>query len=248
MLDNKMAPETWNQWFNRILDGDEKPEFTQYEQMIRLVENMAQYGIYGAKKHVSSIWVLHLSKQILKQIEMSEKLAPGAIKNIAKAGFQALRGLYTVYQWMQAPMNAALALTNRARDSDDEPLVKPRSKKMPAPPSSDSDNEPLVKQRAAPSSDSDNKPLAQTNPKRNPVDTHRNTPGRVKISKKTDIQTHLARQSGSGMPAMTPALVNYAPGIRQSKRGGGNTIRAMAPILEFNETADDPYLMRQQVH
>ena len=47
---------------------------------------------------------------------------------------------------------------------------------------------------------------------------------------------------------MTPALVNYAPGVRQSKRGGAKTIRAMAPILEFNETADDPYVMRQQVH
>jgi hypothetical protein len=47
---------------------------------------------------------------------------------------------------------------------------------------------------------------------------------------------------------MTPALVNYAPGVRQSKRGGGKTIQAMAPILEFNEAADDPYLMRQQAH
>ena len=63
-----------------------------------------------------------------------------------------------------------------------------------------------------------------------------------------DIYTHLTQRSGRGMPAMTPALVNYAPGVRQSKRGGGKTIQAMAPILEFNETADDPYLMRQQVH
>ena len=209
---------------------------------------MSLWGLYGAKRHIYSVGVAQLGGLILKQIEAADNLAPGAIRKIAKAGFQSLQGLYKIYQLVQTPMNAALALTNPARDSDDEPLVKPRSKKMPAPPSSDSDNEPLVKQRAAPSSDSDNKPLAQTNPKRNPVDTHRNTPGRVRISGKKDIQTHLARQSGSGMPAMTPALVNYAPGIRQSKRGGGNTIRAMAPILEFNETADDPYLMRQQVH
>jgi hypothetical protein len=42
-------------------------------------------------------------------------------------------------------------------------------------------------------------------------------------------------------------LVNYGAGVRQTRKGGGKTIRAMAPILEFNETADDPYLMRQQV-
>jgi hypothetical protein len=43
-------------------------------------------------------------------------------------------------------------------------------------------------------------------------------------------------------------LVNYGAGVRQMRKGGGKTIRAMAPILEFNETADDPYLMRQQAH
>jgi hypothetical protein len=37
-------------------------------------------------------------------------------------------------------------------------------------------------------------------------------------------------------------LVNYGAGVRQMKKGGGKTIRSMAPILEFNETADDPYL------
>ena len=42
-------------------------------------------------------------------------------------------------------------------------------------------------------------------------------------------------------------LVNYGAGVRQMRKGEGKTIRAMAPILEFNEAADDPYLMRQQV-
>ena len=41
--------------------------------------------------------------------------------------------------------------------------------------------------------------------------------------------------------------MNYGAGVRQMRKGGGKTIRAMAPIPEFNETADDPYLMRQQV-
>ena len=43
-------------------------------------------------------------------------------------------------------------------------------------------------------------------------------------------------------------LVNYGAGVQQMRKGGGKTIKGMAPILEFNETADDPYLMRQQVH
>ena len=43
-------------------------------------------------------------------------------------------------------------------------------------------------------------------------------------------------------------LVSYAPGVKQSKRGGAKTIQGLAPVLEFNEAADDPYLMRQQVN
>ena len=47
----------------------------------------------------------------------------------------------------------------------------------------------------------------------------------------------------------TPSrLVSYAPGVKQSKRGGAKTIQGLAPVLEFNEAADDPYVMRQQVH
>ena len=53
------------------------------------------------------------------------------------------------------------------------------------------------------------------------------------------------RQQALGKQA---PLVNYGAGVRQMRKGGGKTIRAMAPILEFNETADDPYLMRQQVN
>ena len=31
-------------------------------------------------------------------------------------------------------------------------------------------------------------------------------------------------------------------------KGGAKTIKGLDPVLEFNETADDPYVMRQQVH
>ena len=43
-------------------------------------------------------------------------------------------------------------------------------------------------------------------------------------------------------------LVSYAPGVRQNKRRGAKTIQGLAPDLEFNEAADDLYLMRQQVN
>ena len=43
-------------------------------------------------------------------------------------------------------------------------------------------------------------------------------------------------------------LVTYGPGVRQSKHGAGKTIQGLASVLEFNEAADDPYVMRQQVH
>jgi hypothetical protein len=66
-----------------------------------------------------------------------------------------------------------------------------------------------------------------------------------------------AEQSESAGPSAGPRrqalrtptkLVSYAPGVRQSKRGRGKTIQGLAPVLEFNEAADDPYLMRQQVN
>ena len=46
---------------------------------------------------------------------------------------------------------------------------------------------------------------------------------------------------------MTAPLVNYGSGVRQTRRGGARTIQGMAPILEFNEAADDPYVMRPKV-
>ena len=53
-------------------------------------------------------------------------------------------------------------------------------------------------------------------------------------------------KKGGGV-AMTAPLVNYGSGMRQSRRGGARTIQGMAPVLEFNEAADDPYVMRPKV-
>ena len=46
---------------------------------------------------------------------------------------------------------------------------------------------------------------------------------------------------------MKTTLVNYGSGVRRTRRGGARTIQGMAPILEFNEAADDPYVMRPKV-
>ena len=53
-------------------------------------------------------------------------------------------------------------------------------------------------------------------------------------------------KQGRGVQMIAP-LVNYGSGVRQTRRGGARTIQGMAPILEFNEAADDPYVMRPKV-
>lgn len=250
MLDNKMAPESWSQWSYRVLvTGEPPPEFSQYEQWLKLLQNMSTWGLWAAKKHISTTWTIKLSKMILKSIEEQDRLAPGAIQNIAKAGFKALHGLYNMYQWVNTPMNSVLALASHHKDSDDEPLVKKRDsdteplvKKRPTKkkPPYDSDNEPLIKKQPTkkkPPLDSDNEPLVKPRPKN-------------KSSSSTGRGEPMVSIEGRGQQALKQQapLVNYGTGVRQIRRGGGKTINTMAPILEFNETADDPYVMRQQVH
>jgi hypothetical protein len=250
-LDNKMMPEDWIEMAQRVvLTGDPPPEYSYAEQMINLLLNMGEMGFQGALPHVALTWASKLGKIMGEHLANEQNVAPRALKAIAKLGMQSLVKLWsarravTNYHDRRPPQRRG----RHSSESDHDPTAASsnQGRAIHVAPSSDSDNKPLV--RRPPSSDSDNKPLAQTNPRRNQADIHRNTPGRVRIRAKKDIYTHLTQRSGRGMPAMTPALVNYAPGVRQSKRGGGKTIRAMAPILEFNEAADDPYLMRQQAH
>ena len=54
-------------------------------------------------------------------------------------------------------------------------------------------------------------------------------------------------EGGAKALAPQPTLVNYHPGVRQSKKGGRATIKGMEPILEHNEMADDPYVIRQPI-
>ena len=44
-----------------------------------------------------------------------------------------------------------------------------------------------------------------------------------------------------------PQLV-VSRAVKARTKGGAKTIKGLAPVLEFNEAADDPYLMRQQVN
>ena len=146
-------------------------------------------------------------------------------------------------------------------DSDNEPLVKPRPKKKKPP--SDSDNEPLVKPRPMrkkkPPPDSDHDPTAASSHQPQPIPARPRRPiRRGKQNEQGVLYTRGSSDSDNRPLAKAPRggmqgsgqqapLVNYAPGVRQMRKGGGKTIRPMAPILEFNEAADDPYVMRQQV-
>ena len=44
-----------------------------------------------------------------------------------------------------------------------------------------------------------------------------------------------------------PQLV-VSRAVKARTKGGAKTIKGLDPVLEFNEAADDPYLMRQQVN
>ena len=56
------------------------------------------------------------------------------------------------------------------------------------------------------------------------------------------------RRRGKGEPSVKQSdLVNYGDGLRQAKKGGRAMIKGMEPILENNEMADDPYVIRQPI-
>jgi hypothetical protein len=225
MLDNKFKPEHWTETLYRQWSGEQAPVWSEYNQMWILIDNMTLWGLYGAKRHLYSVGVAKLGGLILKQIEAADNLAPGSIRKIARVGFQSLQGLYKVYQLVQSPMNAVLALTNTARDpdSDHDPTARSSNQQLALP------------DRPASSSKSQRLADVQADRRRKLIE---------------DATPSSSSGEGRGQQALgkRAPLVNYGAGVRQMRKGGGKTIRAMAPILEFNETADDPYLMRQQVH
>ena len=136
-----------------------------------------------------------------------------------------------------------------APDSDNEPLVKPRPTRKKKPPP-DSDHDPTAASSNQPqaiparprrpringkqneqgvlynrgSSDSDNRPLVKARPA--PVPDPRR---RIRGKQENDRSKLYREVQGSGQQA---PLVNYGTGVRQMRKGGGKTIRAMAPILD----------------
>jgi hypothetical protein len=259
---NEKEYETWTHMLHRFMDamsefpiGLKAPRpLTEYERFIRLLKNMYDYGAYGAFYSYKYTWVTTVAKLIYNDMEIEEGHNPGAARAVLKNGMNSLQKLYNIYDYIGNPISTIARTATRALVGH---IAAPLLRQMPAQPQSDSDHDPAAASSneppALPASASApapaSAPVRRRLPKKSdPPDIHRSTPGRTKISKKKDIQTHLNRRAGSGMPAMTPALVNYAAGVKQSKRGGGKTIQGLAPILEFNEAADDPYLMRQQAH
>ena len=259
-LDNKMMPEDWIEMAQRVvLTGDPPPEYSYAEQMINLLLNMGEMGFQGALPHVALTWASKLGKIMGEHLANEQNVAPRALKAIAKLGMQSLVKLWsarravTNYHDRRPPQRRG----RHSSESDHDPTAASsnQGRAVHVAPSSDSDNKPLV--RRPPSSDSDNKPLVKSWPKKKqPAAPASNEPrARPRRLALTGKQTERGTlYDGFRIPPSPDsdnkplALVNYASGVRQSKRGGGKTIRAMAPILEFNEAADDPYLMRQQVN
>jgi hypothetical protein len=251
MLDNKHKPEHWTDaLYRKVITGEPPPVWSQYHQMWILIDNMSLWGLYGARRHMYSVGASQLSALILKQIEAADNLAPGSIRKIARVGFQSLQGLYKVYQMIQSPMNAVLALTNTARDpdSDHDPTARSSNQQLALP--------------DRPASSSKSQRLADVQADRRRKLKEDQQASSSKSQRLADVQADRRRKliedatpssssgEGRGQQALgkRAPLVNYGAGVRQMRKGGGKTIRAMAPILEFNETADDPYLMRQQAH
>ena len=111
MLDNTMAPENWSQWSYRVLvTGEPPPQFSQYDQWLLLLDNMAKWGLWGARQHMSTTWVVKLGKMILRNIESNEGLQLGT-KKAANIGPSALQGLYNMHQLVNQPQAALTSLT-----------------------------------------------------------------------------------------------------------------------------------------
>ena len=139
----------------------------------------------------------------------------------------------TMYQWMNAPMNAALALTNRPHDST-QPASSRKSKVLATIQVQrrrrlHKDDTPQASTEDEPASSSKSKVLAKIQVQR-----------RRRLHR--DDTPHASSGEGNGQQTLKKQapLVSYGAGVRQTGRGGGKTIKSMAPILEFNETADDP--------
>jgi hypothetical protein len=276
MLDNKLKPEHWTDaLYRKVITGEPPPVWSQYHQMWILIDNMSLWGLYGARRHMYSVGASQLSALILKQIEAADNLAPGSIRKIARVGFQSLQGLYKVYQMIQSPMNAVLALTNTARDpdSDHDPTARSSNQQLALPdrPASSSKSQKLADVQAdrrrklkedQQASSSKSQKLEDVQAERRRKLKEDQQASSSKSQRLADVQADRRRKliedatpssssgEGRGQQALgkRAPLVNYGAGVRQMRKGGGKTIRAMAPILEFNETADDPYLMRQQAH
>ena len=69
----------------------------------------------------------------------------------------------------------------------------------------------------------------------------------VSNARRRKLQLSRGDEADVGEGRKATPLVNYGSGLRKTRRGGATTIKAMAPIMEYNDIGDDPYVMRPKV-
>jgi hypothetical protein len=235
-MDTTLAPETWNEWFYRkIVTGGPAPELSHLGQFMKFLSNMRWAAQAGFHFHMKSIFWANLAKTIMRAAETYNNVTHGSTKRALQSGVKAIHGIYRI---MGSRSVVARVATKRfiADKSDSEQSAVSRSASSSVDERqlalSDADR-PLALTDAPPRATVRRRVRGKTNAARNYLDQNP-APTRTRLREKTNV--------GAGAP-----LVNYHPGVRQSKRGGRATISGLAPVLEFNEMADDPYVMRPPI-
>ena len=266
---NHKEYETWTHMLHRFLDavsqypiGLQAPRpLTEYEKFIQLIKNMYEWGAYGATYGFKYTWILKTAKMIGNHMLEEEGENPSSTKALLNKGMNSLQELWNVYDYVRNPISSIARTATRAIAG---PIVEPLLRRTPQPPS-DSDRDPTAA--------SSRQLLPITDPRRRigiigkkseqaaankGITVTPAAPAAVPMRRlpvKRQDAAYTAKygkghgfQGGGQQALKTQApLVNYGAGVRQMRRGGGKTIQGLAPVLEFNETADDPYVMRQQV-
>jgi len=111
---------------------------------------------------------------------------------------------------------------------------------------------PRRNQRPAIDDDDDVPPYSGLNRVNVKAIANRGIPGEIsrsvaKVKQQKKLQRSRGDDADVGEGRKAAPLVNYGSGLRQTRRGGATTIKAMPPIMEYNDVGDDPYVMRPKV-
>lgn len=219
----------------RSLLGIPQPEISTWAAIVAQVKDIQWAFKAGVKLHAS----MKLAKSIAKEVGVLAE-----IKNDARKR--------DVSDLVGAQMEAIKALTS-ALQSRDVMAARQHARKLPKALqdklSSDSEATygPAKKVRAI---KNNRRPLAIRD--RNAVEEFNSVPTEARSNPTVHDLPRFPRMKirrrGKGEPSVKQSdLVNYGDGLRQAKKGGRATIKGMEPILEHNEMADDPYVIRQPI-